>query len=250
MLQYIYHYIKDMEFSGVFDASINPKKSGDNIIYLKYFLFIKFSNLVYIDIKGVGSIIIPFEELLKHKYLNKYYELSLILTTNKHKVVEKRSADYNYTGQYNKTIYKEERDWFIDTAYFIEDFSTKTKKVGTGKYYCFYAINPNDLRNMKVSYAADINIFYRTLYNRYGYEQGRIFKGLFEDYTNYMLEYNIKLIGDEVDQISVDQEDDKNMNNLLTLNNKEGMNTDVFLILYNSIISTNGQNKFAKFVTL
>lgn len=239
-----------MEFSGVFDISINPKRSGDNIIYLKYFLFIKFSDIVYIDIKGVGSIIIPFEELMKHEYLKKYYELSLALTANKHKIIEKISADHSYTGQYNKTIYKEERDWFIDSAYFIEDFSTKTKKVDTGKYYCFYAINPNDLRNMKVSYAADIDMFYKTLYIRYGYEQGRIYKGLFQEYTNYMLEYNIKLIGEEVEEISANQEDDKNMNNLITLNNKEGMNTDVFLILYNSIISTKGQKKFAKLVAL
>ena len=237
-----------MEFSGVFDASINPKKSGDNIIYLKYFLFIKFSDIIYIDIKGVGSIIIPFEELRKHKYLNKYYELSLVLTANKHKIIEKRSADHNYTGKYNKTIYKEERNWFIDTAYFIEDFSTKTKKMDTVKYYCFYAINPKDLRNATVADAESIASFYEVLNIRFGYEQGRIFKGLFEDYINYMLEYNIKLIGDEVDKISVDQEDDKNMNNLVTLNNKKGMNTDIFRILYNSIISTDGQKKFANYV--
>jgi len=250
MLQYIYHYIKDMEFSGVFDAGFNPKRSGDNIIYLKYFLFIKFRDLVYIDIKGVGAIIIPFEELMIHKYLKMYYELSLILTANKHKIIEKRSADYQYTAKYNKTIYKEERDWFIDCAYFVEDFSTKIKKIDTGKYYCFYAINPNDLRNMKVSNAIEIDMFYKTLYIRYGYEQGRIYKGLFEDYTNLLLEYNIKLIGKEVEEISDSQEDDKNINNLLVLNKKDGMNPDIFRIFYNSIISTEGQKKFDKYVAL
>jgi len=244
MLQYIYHYIKDMEFSGVFDAGFNPKRSGDNIIYLKYFLFIKFNDLVYIDIKGLGAIIIPFEELMIHKYLKMYYELSLLLTENKHKIIEKRSGDYN------KTIYKEERDWFIDCAYFVEDFSTKIKKIDSGKYYCFYAINPNDLRNMKVSYATEIDMFYKTLYIRYGYEQGRIYKGLIEDYTNLLLEYNIKLIGEEVEEISDSQEDDKNMNNLVALNKKDGMNPDIFRILYNGIISTKGQNKFEKYVTM
>ena len=253
MLQYIYHYIKDMEFSGVFDSGINSKRSGNNIITLKYFLFIKFSDLVYIDIKGVDAIIIPFEELMKHKYLKMYYELSLVLTANKHKIIEKRKADYQYTAKYNKTIYKEERDWFIDCAYFLEDYSTKIKKMDTGKYYCYYAINPNDLRNMKVSNATDIARFYEELNIRYGYgtgRQGKIFKELFVDYTNLMLEHNIKLIDEELEKISANQEDDKNMCNLVALNKKDGMNPDIFRILYNSIISTQGQKKFAMYVTV
>ena len=244
MLQYIYHYIKDMEFSGVFDAGTNPVRSGKTILYLKYFLFIKFRDLIYIDIKGVGDIIIPFEELMNHKYLKMYYELSLVLTENKNKIVEKRKADDRYSGEYNHTIYKEERDWFIDSAYFMEDFSTKTKKVDSGKYYLYYAINPNDLRNMNVSNAMDIAKFYEVLYIRYGFEQSRMFKELFEKYTNMMLEYNIKLIGEEVEKISVNQEDDKNFFNLLELN-KKGMNSDIFNILYISVISAEGQKKYA-----
>ncbi len=103
---------------------------------------------------------------------------------------------------------------------------------------------------MKVSNAIEIDMFYKTLYIRYGYEQGRIYKGLFEDYTNLLLEYNIKLIGNEVEEISDSQEDDKNINNLLVLNKKEGMNPDIFRIFYNSIISTEGQKKFDKYVAL
>ena len=246
MLQYIYHYINDMEFSGVFDTGTNPVRSGKTktIIYLKYFLFIKFRNMVYIDIKGVGDIIIPFEELMKHKYLKMYYELSLVLTENKHKIVEKITADYRYTGEYNHKIYKEERDWFIDSAYFTEDISTKIKKVDSGKYYLYYAINPNDLRNMNVSNAVDIAKFYEVLYIRYGYEYGKMFKGLFEHYINMMLEYNINMIEEKVEKISISQEDDKNFFNLLELN-KKGMNSDIFNILYSSVMSTKGQKKYA-----
>ena len=233
-----------MEFTGVFDSGTNPVRSGKTIIYLKYFLFIKFNNLVYIDIKGVGDIIIPFEELMKHKYLKMYYELSLVLTENKHKIVEKRTADYRYTGEYNNTIYKEERDWFIDSAYFTEDISTKIKKVDSGKYYLYYAINPNDLRNMNVSNAVDIAKFYEVLYIRYGYEYGKMFKGLFEHYINMMLEYNINMIEEKVEKISISQEDDKNFFNLLELN-KKGMNSDIFNILYSSVMSTKGQKKYA-----
>jgi hypothetical protein len=203
---------------------------------------------VYIDIKGVGTIVISFAELMSHRYLKMYYELSLTLTENKHKIIEKRKVDYRYIGEYNKEIYKEERDWFIDTAYFIEDFSTRVKRVETGKYYCYYNINPNDLRNMSVSSDKEIAKFYEVLRARYGYEQVSIFDRLFADYINLMLEYNIRTIGAAVEEISVSQEDDKNFVNLLELN-KKGMNGDIFRILYNAVISTKGQKKYDALIT-
>uniref|UniRef100_A0A6C0K5V2 Uncharacterized protein n=1 Tax=viral metagenome TaxID=1070528 RepID=A0A6C0K5V2_9ZZZZ len=246
MLQYIYHNIKDMEFLGVFDLCYND--TGKYVVYLKYFLFIKFGDLVYVDIKGVGTIIVSFAELMSHRYLKMYYELSLVLTENKHKIIEKKKVDYRYIGEYNKEIYKEERDWFIDTAYFIEDFSTRVKRVETGKYYCYYSINPNDLRNMSVSSDKEIAKFYEVLYCRYGYEQVSIFDRLFADYINLMLEYNIGTIGAAVEEISVSQEDDKNFVNLLELN-KKGMNGDIFRILYNAVISTKGQKKYDALIT-
>jgi len=49
-----YHHFNDMEFSGLFDY-----RHGQ-IIFIKYFLFIKFSNKIYIDIKGVGSVIMKY----------------------------------------------------------------------------------------------------------------------------------------------------------------------------------------------
>lgn len=241
MLQYIYHNIKDMQFSGVFDFCYNDARNY--IVSLKYFLFIKFGDLVYIDIKGVGPITISYTELMNHKYLRMYYELSLVLTENKHKIIEKRKVDYRYICEDTKTIYKEERDWFIDTAYFIEDFDSKIKKVETGKYYCYYTINPNDLRNMSVSGVKEIAKFYEVLYIRYGYEQGRMFNVLFANYTNLMLEYNIKAIEKAVEEISISQEDDKNFINLLELN-KKGMNGDIFRILYNEVISAKGRIKY------
>jgi hypothetical protein len=237
-----------MEFSGVFDASFNYKKSENNIIYLKYFLFIKYGDLIYIDIKNVGSIIIPFNELMKHKYLKMYYELSIMLIDNKHQIIEKISKDYYYKGQYNNKIYNEERDWFIDSAYFIEDFTTKIKKVETGKYYHFCDINPHDLRIMDVSNTKDIKTFYNVLYIRYGYEHGIILKDLIENYTNLLLEYNIKLIEGKIEELSASQEDNKNIINLIELNNKKGMNLDIFCLLYNTVISEKGKNKYANFI--
>jgi len=63
-----------------------------------------------------------------------------------------------------------------------------------------------------------------------------------------MLEYNIKMIGEEIDELSASQEDDKNIVNLLELNNKKGMNPDIFRILYENIISTEGQKKYSNYV--
>ena len=228
--------MKDMEFSGVFDIGINHKKFHNNIVYYKYFLFIKFRDLIYIDIKNVGDIIITFTELMKHPYLRMYYELSLLLIDNKHKVIESKSMESCY-------IYPKDSNWFIDGVQYVEDFTTKVKKIEIGKYCYYFNINPNDLKNMKVSNDTDIAGFNEVLYIRYGYEHGIIYKELFVDYTNLMIEYNIKLIEQDIEKISASQEDDKNFFNLLELN-KKGMNADIFHILYNSVISEKGQKKF------
>ena len=227
--------MKDMEFSGVFDIGINHKKFHNNIVYYKYFLFIKFRDLIYIDIKNVGDIIITFTELMKHPYLRMYYELSLLLIDNKHKVIESKSMESCY-------IYPKDSNWFIDGVQYVEDFTTKVKKIEIGKYCYYFNINPNDLKNMKVSNDTDIAGFHEVLYIRYGYEQGIIYKELFVDYTNLMIEYNIKLIEEDIEKISASHEDDKNFFNLLELN-KKGMNADVFNMLYNTVISDKGRKK-------
>ena len=241
MTQYLYHYMEDMEFSGVFDIRVNHKKFYNKIVYYKYFLFIKFRDLIYIDIKNVGEIIITFAELMKHTYLKMHYELSLLLIDNKHKVIESKSMESRY-------ISPEDSNWFIDGVQYVEDFSSRVRKVEIGKYCYYFNINPNDLKNMKVSNDTDIAGFHEVLYIRYGCEQGMIYKELFVDYTNLMIEYNIKLIEEDIEKISASHEDDKNYFNLLELN-KKGMNVDVFNMLYNLVISVKGQKKFAKYVT-
>jgi hypothetical protein len=255
MIQYTYHNIKDMEFSGVFDIGLNKRTNVNiaNIVYYKYFLFIKFRDLVYIDIKSVGDIIIPFAELMKHEYLRKYYELSLVLIEDKHKIIEKKSMDDSYYSyDRSEPIYKTGRNWFINSTYFVEDFPSKVKKVEKGKYYNYFNINPNDLMNMCPANDTEVTMFYEVLKARYEYEQVRVTRGLndmFTQYTNLILEYNIKTIGDEVEEISNNQDDTKNFANLLELN-KKGLNADIFSILYNAVMSTKGQHKYAKNVPL
>jgi hypothetical protein len=122
--------------------------------------------------------------------------------------------------------------------------------VQESKCYIYYNINPNDLKNMEVSSTTDIASFYEIFKNRYRYEQGKGFKDLVINYTNLMLEYNIKLIGKKIEEISFSQEDDKNVINLLELNKKEGMNADIFRILFSNILSKDKQTEFAKYIAV
>jgi len=225
--------MKDMEFSGFFQAYTNNK--NNDFAENNYFLFIKFREFVYIDVKGIGAIIIPFERLLKHKYLKMYYELSTHLIKNTHQIIEEKRSGY----------YTKEINWFIDTAYFVKR-DTRMMTIEYGKYSCYYNINPNDLRDTSVSCDEDIATFFSKLKKRNRYKQSRHFV----DYTNLMLEYNIGLIEREVDELIPSQEDDKNVQNLFELNSKEGMNDDIFRILYGNVVSAEGQRKYASIMKI
>jgi hypothetical protein len=56
----LYHKFTNVEFSGVFGNGCD------------YHLFIKYGDKVYMEVKGVGEIVIPFVELQKHKYWKQY----------------------------------------------------------------------------------------------------------------------------------------------------------------------------------
>jgi len=129
MRKYQYHYAKDIidniEYSAIYDFS----KEFIN----KYFIFIKFDNKnkMYIDIKGLGSIIMDYDQFIENEDLKKYYELSLKLSKNKNYIIEK-----NYDGKV---------DWILDSAYIIEN------QIEKGKYYCYCNIDPYILKKINVS---------------------------------------------------------------------------------------------------
>jgi hypothetical protein len=225
-----------MEFSGLFDIT------HGRIIFIKYFLFIKFDNYIYIDIKGVGDVIMLFEEFSKNKYLKIYYELSLLLIENKNMVIEKISnREYNYFD----FVYTEKRDWFIDCAYFIENFITNSKEVQKDRYCCYYNINPNDLRNMEISTELQIDRFNKTFL---GYERIYYFQTKIINYTRLLIDYNANLIEKELDKLSIFFEDKKNVLNLVVLNDKEDVNGDVIRVIYNFLISAEGKKKYSDII--
>lgn len=234
-----YHHIPDMEFSGLFDIT------HGRIIFIKYFLFIKFDNNIYIDIKSIGDVIMPFEEFSKNKLLKMYYELSLLLIENKNIVIEKINNENREHYHHYEFVYTEKRNWFIDTAYFVENLLTNCKEIQKDRYSCYYNINPNDLRNMEISSKSQIDRFNKTFL---GYEQIDYFQKKIINYTKLVIDYNADLIEKELDEITAIQEDKLNIIKLIAFNEKEGMNIDILFIIYNHLICENNSKKYAPYL--
>ena len=120
-----HHHLPDMEFSAFFEKTTNLR--GDIELYLKYFLFIKYKENIYVEVKNVGCVLMPFEELLKNKLLKMYYDLSLMLVKDKNRFVENVSDEGNRIWDAEITdIYKGRRNCFVDTAYILNDEVTLT----------------------------------------------------------------------------------------------------------------------------
>lgn len=229
-----HHRIPDMEFSAFFDKTTNVQ--GDRVIYLKYLLFIKYKDKIYIDVKNVGYIIMPFEELLKNTLLKMYYDLSLLLVKDKNRFVEKvsnkgeRIWDAEITG-----IYNGKRNCFVDCAYFLNN------EVKTDKHYCYYEINPCELmwmnrNNRFVSTVSEIEWFNHNFQVRLGYEVISFDKRRI-NYTNLAIAYNVLLMEKELDEISAIEEDKRNLITLIAFyESKKNMNCDLFEIIYNKLI--------------
>ena len=249
---YNYHTIENVEFSGVIDKyqvfyTRNNGVPDMTTTYVSsiydYHVFIKYGNKVYMDVKGVGDIVISFTELQKNKYWKHYYDLSLMLTNNKHSVVEDLEYNSNY---YDPYIYKEKRYWSCNTAYIDGDYdaNTKTKKVVENECNCYYRINPYDLENMKYTSQKDLNIFKQNYMARYEVRT-KLFdkKGVY--YYNLVFEYCINLMEKELDELTAIFEDKKNLISLVALNDIEGMNCDILMNIYNHLISSReSKNKY------
>ena len=234
-----YHHFKDMEFSGLFDIT------HGRVIFIKYFLFIKFDNKLYIDIKSIGSVIMPFEELGKNKFLKMYYELSLLLIENKNMVIEKISKGDLLSHNNYDFVYTEKRAWFIDCAYFVENFQTNSKEIQKNRYCCYYNIIPYDLVNMPISSKSLIDKFNFTFL---GYEQIDYFQKKIINYTNLAVSYNASLMEKELGEISANQDDKINIIKLLVFFEKKGMNCDIFLVIYNNLVSIDGNAKYIQYL--
>ena len=255
---YTYHTIKNLEFSGVLDRFKIYGYIGDygnpeiftqcvSNMYI-YHLFIRNGAKVYMDIKGIGDIVIPFSELQKNKYWKHYYDLSLMLTNDKHLVIQDLQFDSNY---YDRNIYFEKRYWCINTAYIEGNYDTKTKNktVLENEYNCYYKINPYNLDKMEYSSQQNLDIFTKKYIGRYEVGRWDIGSIPFETksayYYNIVFEYCVSLMEKELDEVSAIFEDKKNVLNLAALNDKQGMNNDILMLIYNNLVSSaSAHNKY------
>ena len=149
--------------------------------YYNEIVFVKFGKKVYIEItegdemnapateNGMMDIIMPFDELMKNKYLKKYYELSLM-------AIGKPNIDANY---YNNDMNILKNHYLIDAIYIVEDAFTKIKVAKKGNIYRHF--NLSKLKKMKVD--ADSIEEFNTAYNeKFGVDE-ETFDELSANYT-------------------------------------------------------------------
>ncbi len=253
---YDYHTITNAEFSGVLDkfkvygytrtlgTPLELTITHFSYMY-DYHIFIKFGDKIYMDVKGIGDVVISFAELQKNKYWKYYYDLSLMLTNNKHLVIKDLEYNSSFCDPY---IYEEKRFWSINTAYIGGSYDAKTKNVVENEYNCYYKINPYDLENMKYTSQKDLNNF-KTIYMSRYEVRSKIFNKKSIYYYNLVLDYLLSFMEKELDELSAIFEDKKNVINLVALNDKEGMNSDILMTIYEYLVSPEGNIKYAPYIS-
>jgi hypothetical protein len=202
----------------------------------------------------LGHIIISFAELQKNKYWKHFYDLSLMLTNNKHLVIEdiKYNSNFSYGPVGYPVYFGETRLWWIDTAIIdgnhIIDQEVERNIENKG-HLCYYKINPYDLENMEYTTQEDLDTYLHTymtrrcdiVYNRFD-KKADIFNDL-------VIDYNIRMMEKDIEELLEYFEDKKNIINLAVLNDKKELNYDVLMIIYNNIVSANGNIKYKHLMT-
>lgn len=185
---FAYHTIANAEFTAAFIKVIN----NDFTSFYKYHLFIRYGEMVYIDIGGVGEVIISIAELQKNKYWYYYYKLSQLLTNDKHLVVE----DLVYSSDTGEDqIYEEVRRWSPNTAYIEKDIHNDTLTVIGYSENAYYNINPYLLENMEYTSQEDLDNFrvaYMTTYED---------ENILCNYYKIAIEYQANLLQDKFEEI-------------------------------------------------
>ena len=230
-----YHTFTHTEFTGVINGYAYNSQHGYTY---NYHLFIKYRNKVYMDVKGLGSIVIPYAKLKQNKYWKYYYDLSLVLTNDKHLIV-----------QNDKMIYDEKKIWYIKSDIYIDDrFRSQTKIVPYHKNTCYFNINPYDLNNMKYTSLHDLHIYNLKYMEKYE-NCNRIFDKKKLVYSVLAIDYQASLIEKEIEEISAIIEEKRILINLATFNEKDDMNEDILMIIYNNLISVDRRKKYKHIIT-
>ncbi len=190
--------------------------------------------MVYMDAKGVGEVVITYEELQKNKYWKYYYDLSLMLANDKHLVVQEFEESSDYLDY---QIYDTDRIWSIDNLYIIGNELHQYGDRGISDIYqkaAYYNINPFDLERMDYTSPEDLEVFrmnYMSSSNIKNFETKRL------AYNNLAIEHltkNMEGMSEEIEELSAFFEDKKQVTNILTsINDKYIINEDIIRIIIN-----------------
>jgi hypothetical protein len=161
----------------------------------------------------------------------------------------KYTSWYIDTGHYiDELIYDQERFWSIDTNYIEYDFNANAKKIrNNNQGICFYNINPYDLVNMECSTQEDLNTF-RNMYMMRTEITNMEFENKRMIYSEIDIDLTIAYIDEELNEIREFFEDKKNLINLVAFNKKKEIDSDLLMIVYNNIVSSEGKNKYSKYI--
>jgi len=189
----VYHTNANAEFTGFYEGMMYPTQITSAIF--DYHLFIKYGDKVYMEVKGVGEVVIPFDALKKNKYWKHYYDLSILLSNDDTAVVEelKYGSDYE-----DIQIYDEPRFWSIDTAfieYSVETETSKVNKESSESHVCYYKINPFDLENMDYTTPEELDIFMRN-YMKRSEIINKVFDTKSSIYKKLVIDYALQIVID------------------------------------------------------
>jgi hypothetical protein len=241
--KHAFHTIANAEFTGVYDNLIyNFAHTSGSIS--SYHFFITYGDKVYVEVKGIGEIVLPFAELQKNRYWYYYYNLSQLLTNDKDKNVVIQY--HKYGSEYLKEhIYEEPRFWSFNTAYIETSMNTKsTTIIKNCGNVCYYKINPYNLTNMEYTSQEYLEIFERTYMITNPLIINKAFDRTSVIFNNLAIEYQVGIIEKELNELSAIFEDKKHIINLAALYDRQGMNSDILAIIYNNLVSANGYDKY------
>jgi len=195
-----------------------------------YHLFLRRGDKVYIEVRNVGEIVISFAKLQKNKYLKYYYDLSLMLSNDMHKVIRNTAFNNDYDNIYENI---ENRVWSLDTAY-IDQINMKNFKIIPSGNVCYYKINPFDLDKMEYSMPQELESFKLKYMNSLVRVKTFLHRSVI--YKNISIEYQVNKMEKELEELSVFFDGKKNVINLLaTLKGKYCMNDDIITMIYNNV---------------
>ena len=254
-----FHTFTNAEFTAVYDRKVYNFHNipEDNRIGSigSYHLFIRYGDKVYMEVKGVGEIVVSFAELQRNKYWNYYYNLSLKLSKDKHALFQhlKYGSDYHIRYQLNDDMVypDEERFWGINTAFIETSVNTRDAKIFDNEAICYYKINPYDLENWDCSTQEDVDTFL-SIYMTRAENKSKVFDRMCVIYnkviSTYQESWMTKELNDmetEINELSAIFEDKKNAFTLVALNEDNVIDSDVLKVIYDILISRGGNKKYS-----